>query len=239
LDPTFGSFTLLELVSLMKVFRLFRLEWIVLGVQSVDTLGRCTTSYLLAGPVCLWCLVLEHMSVCIWMEGRKDSTKLQYRSDQSPMLADIDDPRGYIYFFTKPTSFVQSPLLIRSCHPRTSGLQNTSCSQIVWHYNHKLIQHMNDYGGVRSKEYEIDQSNYIHWVTSYYGKFGTNQFPKRASWNAYEQFTKNSKRIQPLFKTQDNFGSYWRTLALLKCNYYCWNSEIFKLGLPESPSFLS
>jgi hypothetical protein len=32
--------------------------------------------------------------VCLWMEGRKDSTKLQHRSDQSPVLADIDDPQG-------------------------------------------------------------------------------------------------------------------------------------------------
>jgi len=30
------------------------LEWIVFGVQSVDTVGRCTTSsYLLAGPACV------------------------------------------------------------------------------------------------------------------------------------------------------------------------------------------
>jgi hypothetical protein len=30
------------------------LEWIIFfGVQSVDTIGRCTTSYLLAGPACL------------------------------------------------------------------------------------------------------------------------------------------------------------------------------------------
>jgi hypothetical protein len=46
-------FTLLKLVSrffLVKVFRLFRLEWIFLGVQSVDTVARCTTSYLSAGP---------------------------------------------------------------------------------------------------------------------------------------------------------------------------------------------
>jgi len=28
----------------MKVFRLFRLEWIFLGVQSVNTVDRCTTS---------------------------------------------------------------------------------------------------------------------------------------------------------------------------------------------------
>jgi hypothetical protein len=51
------SFTLGELVSLVKVFRLFRLEWIFFGVQSVDTVGRCTTSYLLTRPACLWCLV--------------------------------------------------------------------------------------------------------------------------------------------------------------------------------------
>ncbi len=43
-------FTLLELVSLddvvsmVKVFRLFRLELISFGVQSVDTVRRCTTS---------------------------------------------------------------------------------------------------------------------------------------------------------------------------------------------------
>ncbi len=49
-NPTFGSFTLLEPVSYwVKVFRLFQLEWIS-GVQSVDTVGRCTASYLLAGP---------------------------------------------------------------------------------------------------------------------------------------------------------------------------------------------
>jgi len=50
LDPTFGSFTLLEPVFLVKVFRLLRLEQIFFGLQNVDTVGRCTTSYLLAGP---------------------------------------------------------------------------------------------------------------------------------------------------------------------------------------------
>ncbi len=50
------SFILGELVSLVKVFRLFRLEQIVFGVQSVDTVGKCI-SYGLAGPACLWCLV--------------------------------------------------------------------------------------------------------------------------------------------------------------------------------------
>ncbi len=52
------SFTLGELVFVMKVFRLFRLKRIFLGVHSVDTVGTCTTSYLLAGPACLWCLVM-------------------------------------------------------------------------------------------------------------------------------------------------------------------------------------
>jgi hypothetical protein len=53
-DPTFGSFTLLELVSqlhesvsLVKVFRLFKLEQMFFGVQSVHTVGSCTTSDLL------------------------------------------------------------------------------------------------------------------------------------------------------------------------------------------------
>jgi hypothetical protein len=48
--------TLRELFFFVKVFRLLRLEQISLGVQSVDTVRRCTTCYLLAGPACLWCL---------------------------------------------------------------------------------------------------------------------------------------------------------------------------------------
>jgi len=51
LDPTFGSFTLLELVShYAKVFRLFRLERIFFGVQSVNTVGRCTTFLSIGRP---------------------------------------------------------------------------------------------------------------------------------------------------------------------------------------------
>ncbi len=46
LDPTFGSFTLLEPVSLMKVFKL---EQMFFGVESVDTLGTCTTSLSFGG----------------------------------------------------------------------------------------------------------------------------------------------------------------------------------------------
>jgi hypothetical protein len=38
------SFTLGEPVSLVKVFRLFRSEQIFFDIQSVDTVGRCTTS---------------------------------------------------------------------------------------------------------------------------------------------------------------------------------------------------
>jgi hypothetical protein len=52
------DFTLGDLVSFVKVFRLFELEQMFVGVQSVDTVGRCTTSYLLARPACLWRLVL-------------------------------------------------------------------------------------------------------------------------------------------------------------------------------------
>jgi hypothetical protein len=47
------GFTLGEPVSLVKVFRLFKLEQMFFGVESVDTVGRCATSYLLAGPACL------------------------------------------------------------------------------------------------------------------------------------------------------------------------------------------
>jgi len=43
---TFG-----ELVSLVKVFKLEQMFF--LGVESVNTVSRCTTSYLLAGPACL------------------------------------------------------------------------------------------------------------------------------------------------------------------------------------------
>jgi len=54
-NPSFGSFTLLELVSLVKVFfRLFRLEWIFFLLFRVWTQQvKCTTSYLLARPACL------------------------------------------------------------------------------------------------------------------------------------------------------------------------------------------
>jgi hypothetical protein len=82
LDPTFGSFTLSEPQGLLhwiqllevftlsepashymnwflwwKCFRLFRLEQMFFGVQSGDTVRRWTAYYILAGPVCLWCLI--------------------------------------------------------------------------------------------------------------------------------------------------------------------------------------
>jgi hypothetical protein len=47
------SFTLGALVLLVKAFRVFRLKHISFVVLSVDTVRRCTTSYLLAGPGCL------------------------------------------------------------------------------------------------------------------------------------------------------------------------------------------
>ncbi len=56
------GFTLHEPVSLVKVFRLFKSEqiFLVFGVwtQYVDVQHLGSTSYLLAGPACLWCLVL-------------------------------------------------------------------------------------------------------------------------------------------------------------------------------------
>jgi len=56
--PYQNQFHITELVFFMKVFRLFRMKRIFLGVHTVDTVRRCTTSYLLAGPACLWCLVM-------------------------------------------------------------------------------------------------------------------------------------------------------------------------------------
>jgi len=47
------GFILDKQVFWVKVFRLFRLEWIFFGVESVDTGNRCRTSYLFAGPACM------------------------------------------------------------------------------------------------------------------------------------------------------------------------------------------
>jgi hypothetical protein len=52
------GFTLGEPVSLVKAFRLFKLEQMFFGVESPDAVGWCTTSYLLTGPACLWCCIL-------------------------------------------------------------------------------------------------------------------------------------------------------------------------------------
>ncbi len=60
------GFTFGEPISLVKVFRLFRLEWILFGVQSVDSVGRCTTSYLLAEVTQWWCLVI-YTKVELWV----------------------------------------------------------------------------------------------------------------------------------------------------------------------------
>jgi len=60
------SFIWGEPVSLVKLFRLFRLERIFLDVQSVDTGGTCATSYLMAGPACLWCPIPMWKLMAIW-----------------------------------------------------------------------------------------------------------------------------------------------------------------------------
>jgi hypothetical protein len=63
LDPTFGSFTLSKLVShYVNWFLWWKcldcLDWNgIFGVQTVDIVSRCATSYLLARPACLWCLI--------------------------------------------------------------------------------------------------------------------------------------------------------------------------------------
>jgi hypothetical protein len=73
------GFTLRERVSLVKVFRLFRLERDCFGVQSVDTVSRCTTSYLLAGPACLWCLVNFHAHPIPSIGSKLDSLRIWCR----------------------------------------------------------------------------------------------------------------------------------------------------------------
>jgi hypothetical protein len=45
------------LIKIAFTFRLFKLEQIFFGVQSVDIVRRCTTSHLLARPACLWHVV--------------------------------------------------------------------------------------------------------------------------------------------------------------------------------------
>jgi hypothetical protein len=72
------GFTLGEPVSLVKVFRLFRLERNFFGVQTVDAVSRCTTSYLLAGPACLWCLVNLSCSPYPSIGSRIDSLRVWY-----------------------------------------------------------------------------------------------------------------------------------------------------------------
>jgi hypothetical protein len=75
LDPTSGTvFTLGEPVSLVKVFRLFRLEWIVL-------VFRVWTQHMynilcIAGPACLWCPLLGRFFVWL-LPTRIEPTKLQ------------------------------------------------------------------------------------------------------------------------------------------------------------------
>jgi hypothetical protein len=79
------GFTLGESVSLVKVFKL---DQMFLVVQSVNTVGRCTTSYLLAGPerVCdtlcfqplcntnypFWAIVEHIMILCGNLKFAKD-----------------------------------------------------------------------------------------------------------------------------------------------------------------------
>jgi hypothetical protein len=81
------SFIFGEPVSSVKPFRLFRLERIFFGVQSVDTGGRCATSYLMVGPACLWCLIpmwklmaIRALDVSFALVPKKSSTLGMFRS---------------------------------------------------------------------------------------------------------------------------------------------------------------
>jgi hypothetical protein len=56
------GFTLGEPVSLVEMFRLFKLEQIFFGVGSVNAVGRCTTSYYLL--VWTWCIMHPSSFVC-------------------------------------------------------------------------------------------------------------------------------------------------------------------------------
>jgi hypothetical protein len=70
------NFTLFgELVSLVKVFRLFRLELDCFGVQSVDTIGRCVQHVLIywqGRRVCdalFVIIILLFVFVCVKLSG--------------------------------------------------------------------------------------------------------------------------------------------------------------------------
>jgi hypothetical protein len=127
--------------------------------------------------------------VCMWVEGRKEGKTPQNCSTEATkvlclqILMILRDIHIYIYISSRspPACVITSPHSQLS----SSWLQNTSCSQIVWHYNHKLYNTWMTMMEWEAKNMKLTRAiNYIHWVTSNYSKFGTNQFAKRASWNA-------------------------------------------------------
>jgi hypothetical protein len=78
------GFTLGEPVALVKVFRLLRSWWIVcFGVHSVDTVGRCT---ILAGPACLWCLVVSAIHCLLKINWTSDSWSLNNFEINQPLV---------------------------------------------------------------------------------------------------------------------------------------------------------
>ncbi len=87
------DFGLANWILWWKCFRLLRLEQIVFGVQSVvDTVGKCITSYRLAGPACLWCLLFKevcqgfHQWNSTWRKRMKKNWQLLWRSRSNLLL---------------------------------------------------------------------------------------------------------------------------------------------------------
>jgi hypothetical protein len=89
---------------LVKVLRMFRLERIVLLFWG----GRCTTSYLLAWPACLWCLVSCFISLVLFMTSLTLDLVLIPRVPQVQQFND-----GELYLFHSSISV--SPFPVHTC----------------------------------------------------------------------------------------------------------------------------
>ncbi len=88
------------------------------GVQSVDTVGRCTTSSLLVGPAWLWCLVKE--------PNKKLLMKPVYLS-YNHMLRSLQLITSKQMFKIMTVSHTHSPLRANAC------IFNTCCITICNH----------------------------------------------------------------------------------------------------------